>query len=171
MPKPKPNPARERRIIDEIVVDAYNEEERAMGWHCYLEEKLAFPFKARCIAPRTISPLNKGEEVEVSSMARSDDCMRDDAEQARIATGILSAGDVFVPKTVILELEWVLRSVAGAAGCQGAGVHRAFACSSRSDHRGRGAGVGGAAGLQARRRFCRRAASCRQPRVQRASDL
>ena len=38
--------------------------------------------------------------------------LRDDAAQARIATGILSAGDVFVPKTVILELEWVLRSVA-----------------------------------------------------------
>ena len=38
--------------------------------------------------------------------------LRDDAAQARIATRILSAGDVFVPKTVILELEWVLRSVA-----------------------------------------------------------
>ena len=39
--------------------------------------------------------------------------LRDDAAQARVATTILSAGDVFVPKTVILELEWVLRSVAG----------------------------------------------------------
>ena len=38
--------------------------------------------------------------------------LRDDAAQARIATSILSRGDVFVPKTVILELEWVLRSVA-----------------------------------------------------------
>lgn len=38
--------------------------------------------------------------------------LRDDAAQARIARGILSAGDVFVPRTVILELEWVLRSVA-----------------------------------------------------------
>ena len=77
MPKPKPNRARERRITDEIVVDAYNEEERAMSWYYYLEEKLAFPFKARCIAPRTISPLTKGEEVEVSSMAHADDCMRE----------------------------------------------------------------------------------------------
>lgn len=48
-----------------------------MGWHCYLEEKLAFPFKARCIAPRTISPLRKGEEVEVLVMAKEDDCMRE----------------------------------------------------------------------------------------------
>jgi len=39
--------------------------------------------------------------------------LRDDAAQARIADRILSSGDVFVPKTVMLELEWVLRSVAG----------------------------------------------------------
>jgi predicted nucleic-acid-binding protein len=38
--------------------------------------------------------------------------LRNDAAQARIATSILSTGDIFVPKTVILELEWVLRSVA-----------------------------------------------------------
>jgi predicted nucleic-acid-binding protein len=38
--------------------------------------------------------------------------LRDDAAQWRIATDLLSTGDVFVPKTVILELEWVLRYVA-----------------------------------------------------------
>lgn len=38
--------------------------------------------------------------------------LRDDPAQARIAEKTLSAGDVFVPKTVMLELEWVLRSVA-----------------------------------------------------------
>ena len=38
--------------------------------------------------------------------------LRDDVEQARIADAILAHGDVFVPKTVILELEWVLRYVA-----------------------------------------------------------
>ena len=38
--------------------------------------------------------------------------LRDDAAQARVAASVLSAGDVFVPKTVILELEWVLRYVA-----------------------------------------------------------
>ena len=75
MPKPKPN--RERRIIDEIVVDAYGEEERAMSWFYYLEEKLAFPFKARCIAPRTISPLKKGEQIEVLALSEADDCMRE----------------------------------------------------------------------------------------------
>ena len=77
MPKPKPNRARERRITEEIVVDAHDEEERAIGWYCYQYDKLAFPFKARCIAPRTLSPLKKGEEVEVLSMAHADDCTRE----------------------------------------------------------------------------------------------
>ena len=38
--------------------------------------------------------------------------LRDDTAQWRIAARILSAGDVFLPKTVIRELEWVLRYVA-----------------------------------------------------------
>jgi predicted nucleic-acid-binding protein len=38
--------------------------------------------------------------------------LRDDAAQGRIAASVLSAGDVFIPKAVILELEWVLRYVA-----------------------------------------------------------
>ena len=38
--------------------------------------------------------------------------LRDDVRQARIAAAILARGDIFVPKTVILELEWVLRYVA-----------------------------------------------------------
>ena len=32
--------------------------------------------------------------------------LRDDAVQGRVAAGVFSAGDVFVPKTVVLELEW-----------------------------------------------------------------
>ncbi len=39
--------------------------------------------------------------------------LNDDPAQARCAARILAAGDVFVPKTVMLELEWVLRSLAG----------------------------------------------------------
>lgn len=77
MPKPKLNRAREQRITNEIILDAYNEEERAMGWYCYLEENLDFPFKARCVVPRTISPLKKGEDVVVIAMAQEDDCMRE----------------------------------------------------------------------------------------------
>lgn len=77
MPKPKPDPARETRTNNEIVVDAYNESERAMGWHCHLEDELGFPFNARCIASRTISPLKKGEEVVVIAIAHADDCARE----------------------------------------------------------------------------------------------
>lgn len=71
------NRARERRIEQEIVVDAYTPEERALSWNCYLEEKLQFPFKARCVALRAISPLKKGEEVEVVGMAKEEDCMHE----------------------------------------------------------------------------------------------
>lgn len=53
----------------DVVVDAYNAEERAMGWYYYLEDKLKFPFKARCKSRREISPLRVGEEVEVVGMA------------------------------------------------------------------------------------------------------
>jgi hypothetical protein len=61
----------------EIVVDAYGEEERAMGWHCYLHDRLAFPFPARCIAGRITSPLKVGDEVEVLEMAPEEECERE----------------------------------------------------------------------------------------------
>jgi hypothetical protein len=65
---------REERITNEIVVDAYDSAERAMGWYYYLEEKLQFPFTARCIKARPISPLKVGDEVEVIGMAPEDEC-------------------------------------------------------------------------------------------------
>jgi len=68
-------PEREDRILLEIVVDAYNESERAMGWYCYLERVLEFPFMASCISRRATSPLEIGNEVEVSGLAPEDDCM------------------------------------------------------------------------------------------------
>ena len=58
----------------EAVVDAYNSEERAMGWYYYLEEKLKVPFKARCKAERQISPLRVGEDVDVLGMAPEEEC-------------------------------------------------------------------------------------------------
>lgn len=68
MPEPPEDGAREWRIENEIVVDAYNEEERAMGWYYHLEGKLQFPFRTRAIEKRRISPLEVGEEVEVTGM-------------------------------------------------------------------------------------------------------
>ncbi|MBI5567501.1 MAG: calcium-binding protein [Chloroflexi bacterium] len=77
MPAPKKSPTREQRIIDDIIVDAYGPEEQAMGWYYYLEDKLHFPFLARCIAQREISPLRKGDEVQVVGMASEDACQHE----------------------------------------------------------------------------------------------
>jgi Calcium binding len=74
MARLKENKARERRIEMEVVVDAYNESERAMGWYYYLEERLKFPFKARCKSKRAVSPLCTGEEVTVLGMAPEEEC-------------------------------------------------------------------------------------------------
>lgn len=71
------DPDREHRIHYEAVADAYNEEERAMGWYYYLQDSLLFPFKAKCISRRQISPPQVGEIVEVQGMALEDECMRE----------------------------------------------------------------------------------------------
>jgi hypothetical protein len=75
--RPQKDAEREERITMEIVVDAYDEGERAMGWYVYLEEKLDFPFRARCIAERLISPLDVGEEIEVIDLPTEDECRRE----------------------------------------------------------------------------------------------
>ena len=66
--------AREERIRMEIVVDAYNADEQALGWYYYLEGAMTFPFLAHCIAERAISPLHVGDEVEVVGLAPEDEC-------------------------------------------------------------------------------------------------
>jgi hypothetical protein len=69
--------AREERIMMEAVVDAYGEEERAMGWFYYLDDRIQFPFEAECVTERRISPLRIGERVQVTKMAPEDDCMQE----------------------------------------------------------------------------------------------
>ena len=77
MPNSKKDPVREDRILMEIVVDAYGSDERAMGWYCYLESTLNFPFTARCTARRAISPLKMKDKVEVIGMPPSEECPRE----------------------------------------------------------------------------------------------
>ena len=79
----KTDKIREHRIAMEIVVDAYGNGERAMGWYYYLEDKLEFPFKAKCIRERSISPLKKGEAVDVVAMAPEEECQHDMFVQIR----------------------------------------------------------------------------------------
>jgi hypothetical protein len=65
---------REERIVMEIIVDAYGPEEQALGWYYYLKGRLTFPFRARCVRERRVSPLWLDEEVEVLEMAPDEDC-------------------------------------------------------------------------------------------------
>ncbi len=68
---------REKRITYEIVVDCYDEREQMMGWYYYLESHLYFPFTAKCIADRSMSPLKLNEVVKVIGMADESDCESD----------------------------------------------------------------------------------------------
>ena len=68
---------REERIMNEIMVDAYGEEEHALSWYYYLEDALSVPFTAECSTERNTSPLRKGEKVKVLGMSHLDDCMKE----------------------------------------------------------------------------------------------
>ena len=65
---------REKRIDYEIVVDAYHEEERAMGWYYYLEDNLNFPFSAKWLDSRNPE---KEKNVNVIDLSSTDDCLHD----------------------------------------------------------------------------------------------
>ncbi len=77
MKKAKRDPTREDRIQNEAIVDAYGPEEQALGWYYYLENKIRFPFRARCTVTKAVSPLRKGEAVEVRRLAPEDSCRSD----------------------------------------------------------------------------------------------
>ena len=74
MAKVENDEEREHRIAMEIVVDAYDAEERAMGWYYYLEDKLHYPFLTSCRTKRAISPLRVEDEVEVIGLAPAEEC-------------------------------------------------------------------------------------------------
>ena len=74
MEKPALDAEREERLRDEIILDADDEVERALGWYSYLEDQLHFPFTATCMARRPISPLQVGGEVDVMRMTEEAEC-------------------------------------------------------------------------------------------------
>ena len=84
-----PDKNREERIDMEVVVDAYNEDERAMGWYYYLEDKLQFPFKARWVNRQR----PQGKEIEVVEMSPEDECMRSMFVEVRYREG--EVDDIF----------------------------------------------------------------------------
>jgi hypothetical protein len=69
MGKIKEDKSREDRKMKEIIVDAYDTEERIMGWQSYFDYALKFPFKAKCVKEIIISPLIKDEKITVLRMA------------------------------------------------------------------------------------------------------
>lgn len=73
---------REDRIHNEVIVDA-GPDEQAMSWYYYLEGKIHFPFGARCVAVKDVSPLRKGETIQVVGMASEDACEHDMLVQIR----------------------------------------------------------------------------------------
>jgi Calcium binding len=75
--KPRKNRMREERIQNQAIVDAYGPEKQAFGWYYNLESKIKFPFSARCIASTVVSPLRKGETVDVRRLAPEDSCGHD----------------------------------------------------------------------------------------------
>jgi len=82
MKKARRDPIREDRIENEAIVDA-TPEEQAMGWYYYLETKIRFPFATKCNAADVVSPLRKGETVEVIRMAPENNCEHDMFVQVR----------------------------------------------------------------------------------------
>jgi len=77
MKQRRKDPEREDRIHNEAIVDAYGPEEQAMSWYYYLENKIHFPFHAKCTASKATSPLRKGDMVEVRRLAPEDACTSD----------------------------------------------------------------------------------------------
>jgi hypothetical protein len=70
----KKEPAREKRIDYDIVVDCYGASEQAMGWYYYLEDNLVFPFTAICVKKRASSPLKLKEKVDAVGLPPIEEC-------------------------------------------------------------------------------------------------
>lgn len=71
------NEKREYRIDMEVVVDAYDSEERAMGWYYYVSDDCSFPFKAKCVTEKRKASLNINDEVEVLGTSPAEECERE----------------------------------------------------------------------------------------------
>jgi hypothetical protein len=71
------NETRENRIATEIIVDAEDKEDRAMGWYYYLDDTLDFPFMGKWKKKSRKTSTIEEKPVEVLGMAPEDDCLKD----------------------------------------------------------------------------------------------
>lgn len=63
------NRIRVGRARHAAIVNAYEPKKRLSAGYYYLENKIKFPFSARCVASKVVSPLHKGETVDVRRLA------------------------------------------------------------------------------------------------------
>lgn len=70
-------PRREERIEQEILVDAYTAQERALSWYYHLENQLRFPLRAKCVSAAVTSSLRVGQIITVTAMADETACDSD----------------------------------------------------------------------------------------------
>ncbi|MEI6370892.1 MAG: calcium-binding protein [Nostocales cyanobacterium ELA608] len=68
---------RETRINTEILADAEDKEERAMGWYYYLDDCLNVPFMGKWKKKNRKTGAIEEKPVEVLGMSGEDDCLKD----------------------------------------------------------------------------------------------
>ena len=73
MKKPAKDPVREDRIHNEAIADANGPEEQVMGGHCYLDDKIRFPFQARARSQDRFTAEGR-RQLEVHRIAPEDSC-------------------------------------------------------------------------------------------------
>lgn len=106
MPQPSTDEEREQRITYEIIVDCYDDYEVAMGWYCYLADRLNFPFAAQRTSSAVSSSSAQSERVRVIGMADEADCKTDILVSIEYREQDLTVTDVFaVPLAEIEPLE------------------------------------------------------------------
>jgi hypothetical protein len=77
MPSIELDESREERIKNEILAEAEDKEERAMGWYYYLDDCLNFPFMGRWKKKNRKTGAIDEKPVEVVGMSPEDDCLKD----------------------------------------------------------------------------------------------
>ncbi|MEA5580957.1 calcium-binding protein [Nodularia harveyana UHCC-0300] len=77
MPNVERDENREHRIKTEIIADAEDKEDRAMGWYYYLDDNLNVPFMANLRQKSRKTSAVEEKKVEVLGMAPDDECLKD----------------------------------------------------------------------------------------------
>ncbi|WP_414563422.1 MULTISPECIES: calcium-binding protein [unclassified Anabaena] len=96
MPSVERDEQREHRIETEIIVDAEDKEDRAMGWYYYLDDTLNVPFMANWSKKSRKTSTVEEKKVEVLGMAPEDECLKDMYVEVVYPNG--NDEDVFVAK-------------------------------------------------------------------------